>query len=74
VFEVAPTPPRPTSRLPVEQSVQVKVEAGERGQREGQEQAFGVPHRRRGDWRKAYVKLADGQTIDRRAAVRPEDR
>ena len=58
-----PTPPRRTSRRAVEKIFDVKVEAvnvvNVKGKRRPSE-----PHRPRGDWRKAYVKLAEGQSID----------
>jgi large subunit ribosomal protein L23 len=47
----------------VEQMFDVKVEAS-RGEREGQVQVASAFRRSRGDWRKAYVTLADGQSID----------
>ena len=64
VFEVATTATKADVKAAIEQIFDVKVEAVNVVNVKGKNKAFRNRMGRRGDWRKAYVKLADGQTID----------
>jgi large subunit ribosomal protein L23 len=48
----------------VEMMFEVKVEAVQVSVTKGKTKRFGQMHGRRSDWKKAYVRLAAGQTID----------
>jgi large subunit ribosomal protein L23 len=58
VFEVAQTATKADVKSAVESLFNVKVEAV------NVSKTFRQRAGRRGDWRKAYVRLAEGQTID----------
>ena len=64
VFEVATTATKADVKAAIEQIFDVKVEAVNVVNVKGKAKAFKNRMGRRNDWRKAYVKLADGQTID----------
>ena len=64
VFEVATTATKADVKAAVEQIFDVKVAAVNVVNVKGKAKAFKNRMGRRGDWRKAYVKLAEGQTID----------
>ena len=64
VFEVATTATKADVKAAIEQIFEVKVESVNVVNVKGKSKAFRNRMGRRGDWRKAYVKLADGQTID----------
>ena len=64
VFEVAKTATKADVKAAVEKIFDVKVESVNVGNVKGKSKAFRNRMGRRGDWRKAYVKLADGQSID----------
>ena len=64
VFEVATTATKADVKAAIEQIFDVKVESVNVVNVKGKQKAFRSRMGRRGDWRKAYVKLADGQTID----------
>jgi large subunit ribosomal protein L23 len=64
VFEVATTATKADVKSAVESLFNVKVEAVNVVNVKGKAKAFRNRAGRRGDWRKAYVRLADGQTID----------
>jgi large subunit ribosomal protein L23 len=64
VFEVATTATKAEVKAAVEQLFDVKVEAVNVVNVKGKNKAFRNRNGRRGDWRKAYVRLADGQAID----------
>jgi len=64
VFEVAKTATKSDVKSAVEQLFNVKVEAVNVLNVKGKIKSFRSREGRRGDWRKAYVRLADGQTID----------
>ena len=64
VFEVATTATKADVKAAIEQIFDVKVESVNVVNVKGKSKAFRNRMGRRGDWRKAYVKLADGQTID----------
>ncbi|HET8747351.1 MAG TPA: 50S ribosomal protein L23 [Ramlibacter sp.] len=64
VFEVAGTATKADIKVAVEKLFDVKVEAVNVVNVKGKGKAFRNRMGRRGDWRKAYVKLADGQSID----------
>ena len=64
VFEVATTATKADVKAAIEQIFEVKVESVNVVNVMGKQKAFRSRMGRRGDWRKAYVKLADGQTID----------
>ena len=64
VFEVAKTATKADVKAAVEQIFAVKVEAVNVVNVKGKNKAFRNRNGRRGDWRKAYVTLADGQSID----------
>ena len=64
VFEVATTATKADVKAAIEQIFEVKVESVNVVNVKGKQKAFRSRMGRRGDWRKAYVKLADGQSID----------
>jgi large subunit ribosomal protein L23 len=64
VFEVAQTATKADVKSAVESLFDVKVEAVNVVNVKGKSKSFRNRAGRRGDWRKAYVRLADGQTID----------
>lgn len=63
-FEVARTATKADIKSAVEQIFDVKVETVNVLNVKGKNKAFRNRQGTRGDWRKAYVKLADGQSID----------
>jgi large subunit ribosomal protein L23 len=64
VFEVATTATKADVKSAVESLFNVKVEAVNVLNVKGKNKTFRNRAGRRGDWRKAYVRLAEGQTID----------
>ena len=64
VFEVARDATKADIKAAVESLFSVKVEAVNVVNVKGKSKTFRFRSGRRGDWRKAYVKLADGQSID----------
>ena len=64
VFEIAKTATKADVKAAVEQIFAVKVEAVNVVNVKGKNKSFKFRQGRRGDWRKAYVKLAEGQSID----------
>ena len=64
VFEVATTATKADIKVAVEKLFAVKVEAVNVLNVKGKEKAFKNRIGRRVDWRKAYVTLAEGQSID----------
>jgi large subunit ribosomal protein L23 len=64
VFEVAKSATKADVKSAVEQLFNVKVEAVNVLNVKGKIKSFRSREGRRGDWRKAYVRLAEGQTID----------
>ncbi|MGO4551685.1 50S ribosomal protein L23 [Lysobacter sp. 2RAF19] len=64
VFEVAKTATKADIKVAVEQIFDVKVEAVNVVNVKGKNKSFKFRQGKRGDWRKAYVKLAEGQSID----------
>jgi large subunit ribosomal protein L23 len=64
VFEVAKNATKADVKSAVEQLFNVKVEAVNVANVKGKSKAFRSRQGTRGDWRKAYVKLAEGQSID----------
>ena len=64
VFEVATTATKADVKAAIEKLFAVTVEAVNVVNVKGKGKAFKNRAGRRGDWRKAYVKLADGQSID----------
>ena len=64
VFEVATTATKADIKAAVEKVFDVKVEAVNVVNVKGKSKAFRFRMGRRPDWRKAYVTLADGQSID----------
>lgn len=64
VFEVATTATKADVKAAVEQLFNVKVEAVNVLNVKGKTKSFRFREGRRSDWRKAYVRLAEGQTID----------
>ena len=64
VFEVATTATKADVKAAIEQIFEVKVESVNVVNVKGKQKAFRSRMGRRSDWRKAYVKLADGQSID----------
>ncbi|TWI00889.1 LSU ribosomal protein L23P [Luteimonas cucumeris] len=63
-FEVANQATKADIKAAVEQIFDVKVESVNVVNVKGKNKAFRNRQGRRGDWRKAYVKLAEGQSID----------
>ena len=64
VFDVAKTATKADVKAAVEQIFDVKVEAVNVVNVKGKAKAFKNRQGRRADWKKAYVTLADGQSID----------
>jgi len=64
VFEVAKDATKADVKAAVEQIFDVKVEAVNVVNVKGKNKSFKFRTGKRGDWRKAYVKLAEGQSID----------
>jgi large subunit ribosomal protein L23 len=64
VFEVAQEATKADVKAAVESLFNVKVEAVNVVNVKGKSKTFKFRSGRRGDWRKAYVRLADGQSID----------
>jgi large subunit ribosomal protein L23 len=64
VFEVATDATKADIKSAVETLFGVKVEAVNVANVKGKNKAFRFRMGRRADWRKAYVKLAEGQSID----------
>ena len=64
VFEVAKDATKADVKAAVDEIFEVKVAAVNVVNVKGKVKAFKNRTGRRGDWRKAYVTLADGQAID----------
>jgi len=64
VFEVASTATKADVKSAVESLFNVTVESVNVMNVKGKNKTFRNRAGRRGDWRKAYVRLAEGQTID----------
>ena len=64
VFEVAATATKADVKAAIEQLFSVTVEAVNVVNVKGKSKSFRSRAGRRGDWRKAYVRLAEGQSID----------
>ena len=64
VFDVATDATQADIKVAVEKLFAVTVEAVNVVNVKGKGKTFKNRSGRRGDWRKAYVKLADGQSID----------
>ncbi|MCI4569230.1 50S ribosomal protein L23 [Lysobacter sp. CFH 32150] len=64
VFEVAKDATKADIKIAVEKIFDVKVESVNVLNVKGKNKSFKFRQGRRGDWRKAYVKLAEGQSID----------
>ncbi|MEQ1514380.1 MAG: 50S ribosomal protein L23 [Lysobacteraceae bacterium] len=63
-FEVATDATKADIKIAVEKLFDVKVESVNVLNVKGKNKAFRNRNGRRGDWRKAYVTLAEGQSID----------
>lgn len=64
VFEVSQEATKADVKAAVESLFEVKVENVNLLTVKGKRKTFRFRAGRRGDWRKAYVKLAEGQSID----------
>ena len=64
VFEIAKTATKADVKAAVEQIFEVNVKAVNVVNVKGKNKSFKFRQGRRGDWRKAYVTLAEGQSID----------
>mgnify|MGYP003546590434 CR=1 FL=1 len=64
VFRVAAKATKPQIKEAVEKLFDVKVQSVNVLNVKGKNKAFRNRNGRRGDWRKAYVTLAEGQSID----------
>ena len=64
VFEVSNEATKADVKAAVEQLFDVKVKAVNVVNVKGKSKSFRNRAGRRGDWRKAYVRLVDGQSID----------
>jgi len=64
VFEVAKSATKADIKVAVEKIFDVTVKAVNVLNVKGKSKSFKFRQGRRGDWRKAYVTLADGQSID----------
>ena len=63
-FEVAKDATKSDIKVAIEQIFGVNVKPVNVGNGKGKSTAFKFRQGRRGDWRKAYVTLAEGQSID----------
>lgn len=63
-FEVATTATKADIKTAIEKLFDVTVESVNVVNVKGKNKSFRQRRGSRGDWRKAYVKLADGQSID----------
>ncbi|MBN8213788.1 MAG: 50S ribosomal protein L23 [Xanthomonadales bacterium] len=63
-FEVATDATKADIKIAVEKLFDVKVQSVNVLNVKGKNKAFRNRNGRRGDWRKAYVTLAEGQSID----------
>jgi large subunit ribosomal protein L23 len=63
-FEVAKTATKADIKVAVEKIFDVSVKAVNVVNVKGKSKTFKFRQGRRGDWRKAYVTLAEGQSID----------
>jgi len=64
VFKVLPDATKPEIKKAVELLFEVKVESVQTANSKGKLKRFGQSIGRRKNWKKAYVKLAEGQDID----------
>ena len=64
VFEIAKEATKADVKAAVEQIFEVNVKAVNVVNVKGKNKSFKFRQGKRGDWRKAYVKLAEGQSID----------
>ena len=64
VFEIAKTATKADIKVAVERLFAVTVERVNVLNVKGKNKSFKFRSGKRGDWRKAYVKLAEGQSID----------
>jgi large subunit ribosomal protein L23 len=64
VFRVRTDATKPEIKAAVELMFEVKVDAVQVVNVAGKAKRFGARHGRRSDFKKAYVRLAEGQTID----------
>lgn len=64
VFEISSDATKADVKAAVEKLFDVKVEAVNVVNVKGKNKSFRFRNGRRGDWRKAYVRLAEGQAID----------
>ena len=64
VFEISARSSKADVKAAVEKFFSVTVESVNVVNVKGKNKSFRNRGGRRGDWRKAYVRLADGQTID----------
>ncbi|AKK66667.1 MULTISPECIES: 50S ribosomal protein L23 [Xanthomonas] len=64
VFEISSEATKADVKAAVEQLFDVKVESVNVLNVKGKNKSFRSRSGRRGDWRKAYVRLAEGQSID----------
>jgi len=64
VFRVRPDATKPEIKAAVELMFEVKVDAVQVVNAEGKQKRFGQRLGQRSDFKKAYVRLADGQTIE----------
>ncbi|MGB1612630.1 MAG: 50S ribosomal protein L23, partial [Arenicellales bacterium] len=64
VFEVLPNATKPEVRQAVEHQFNVKVEDVQMVNVRGKVKRFGRSPGKRRNWKKAYVRLAEGQDID----------
>ena len=69
VFEVATDATKADVKVAVEKLFNVKVEAVNVANVKGKSRSFKFRDGSRKNWRKAYVKLAEGQSIDVTAVV-----
>jgi large subunit ribosomal protein L23 len=64
VFRVRPNATKPEIKAAIEMMFEVKVQAVQVVNAEGKQKRFGQRLGRRSDIKKAYVRLAEGQTIE----------
>jgi large subunit ribosomal protein L23 len=70
VFRVRTDATKPEIRAAVEFMFEVKVDKVRVVNQAGKTKKFGRSEGRRSDWKKAYVRLAEGQTIEMAGAER----
>lgn len=64
VFKVATTATKKDIKQAVEALFEVKVDSVKTANMKGKQKNFGRRAGKRSDWKKAYIRLAEGQSLD----------